>query len=164
RRYGIDAEACLLGVPPVDPEFRRAPAAAPTFLFVARLSREKGADVLLRAFARLSASAPEAELRLAGDGGERPRLEALAASLGIAGRVHVLGEIEPARLDEELACAWALVAPSRWAEPLGLIAVDALVRGVPVVASAVGGFGETVTPGEDGILVANGDERALAEA
>jgi glycosyltransferase involved in cell wall biosynthesis len=64
----------------------------------------------------------------------------------------------------ELSRAWALVAPSTWAEPLGLVAREALVRGVPVVATATGGFAETVTPGIDGLLVANGSEPELTAA
>ncbi len=160
RAYGIEAEACRLGVPPVAPAYARAPAAAPSFLFVGRLSREKGADVLLRALA----SVPEAGLRIAGDGPERPRLEALAAALGLGGRVRFLGALGAQRLDEEYARAWALVVPSTWAEPLGLVAPEALVRGVPVVATATGGFAETVTPGVDGLLVPNGDVGALAAA
>jgi glycosyltransferase involved in cell wall biosynthesis len=54
------------------------------------------------------------------------------------------------------------VAPSLWAEPLGLSAVEAIVRGVPVVASAVGGYAETVEPGVTGLLCRNGDVDDLA--
>jgi glycosyltransferase involved in cell wall biosynthesis len=53
------------------------------------------------------------------------------------------------------------MAPSLHAEPLGLVALEALVGGVPVIASAAGGFGETVQDGVSGLLFPNGDEAAL---
>ena len=66
-------------------------------------------------------------------------------------------------MDAELARAWASVAPSLYAEPLGLVAPEAIVRGVPVVASAIGGFSETVAENRTGLLFRNGDERGLAD-
>jgi glycosyltransferase involved in cell wall biosynthesis len=159
--YGIDADLCRLAVPPVDPEYRRSPADAPSFLYVGRLSEEKGVDVLLRA---LASSGIPAELRLAGDGPERRALETLASSLGLAGRVRFLGQLGRKGLDEQLARTWALVTPSVWAEPFGLVAPEALVRGVPVIVTATGGLAEMITPGVDGLVVANGSERELAAA
>ena len=78
---GIDAEALPLPTPPPSPAFVRAPADHPLFVFVGRLSREKGVASLLRAFARLRDAAPTSELRLVGDGDERASLEELARSL-----------------------------------------------------------------------------------
>ena len=69
----------------------------------------------------------------------------------------------PAEVDRELSDAWALAAPSLWAEPLGLVAIEAIIRGVPVIASREGGLAETVDPGRTGLLFANGDEDALLE-
>jgi glycosyltransferase involved in cell wall biosynthesis len=159
--YGIAADVCRLGVPPVDAAYRRSPADAPSFLFVGRLSEEKGVDVLLRA---LASSGLSAELRIAGDGPERGALEALAAALGLGGRVRFLGQLDRAGLDEQLALTWAVVVPSVWAEPFGLVAPEALVRGVPAIVTATGGLAETVTPGVDGLVVANGSEDELASA
>ncbi len=56
------------------------------------------------------------------------------------------------------------MAPSLHAEPLGLVAIEAMVHGVPVIASATGGFAETVREGVSGLLFANGDEPALVRA
>ena len=78
---GIDAEALPLPTPSPSPGFVRKPADHPLFVFVGRLSREKGVASLLRAFARLREAAPTAELRLVGDGDERASLEQLARSL-----------------------------------------------------------------------------------
>ncbi|HWP74570.1 MAG TPA: glycosyltransferase, partial [Methylomirabilota bacterium] len=66
-------------------------------------------------------------------------------------------------LEALLADAWALVAPSLWAEPLGFVAIEAIVRDVPVIASELGGFGETIERDSSGLLFANGDETALYE-
>jgi glycosyltransferase involved in cell wall biosynthesis len=67
-------------------------------------------------------------------------------------------------VEAELAGAWALVAPSRWAEPFGLAAVEAVTHGVPVVASASGGHAETLEAGSTALLVRNGDVTELAAA
>ncbi len=164
RQHGLPARVLRLGVPPVASAFRRAPDGEPTFLYVGRLSREKGVDVLLRAFAQVLAVVPSATLRLAGDGPEQRALEALAGELGLAGAVSFVGRVYESELDRELASAWALVAPSRWGESFGLIVVEALVRGVPVIATSSGAFPETVTVGRDGVLVANGSIGELAVA
>lgn len=159
---GIAAEVVLLPVAAPSPEHRRAASAAPTLLFCGRLDREKGLPLLLRAFARVRAAAPAARLRIAGAGPLARDLERLARELAIADAVHFAGWLAPDAIERELSGAWALVAPSLWAEPLGLVAPEAIVRGVPVVASATGGFAETVVPGRSGLLFANGDEAALA--
>ena len=88
-------------------------------------------------------------------------LEKLAAALGLTQVVEFRGWVAPAEVERELADAWALVVPSRWAEPLGLVALEAIARGVPVIASANGCLGEVVGHGTSGLVFANGDETAL---
>jgi glycosyltransferase involved in cell wall biosynthesis len=160
--HGIETEALPLPTPPPGAGFVRSPAGHPLFVYVGRLSREKGVAGLLRAFATTRASFPGAELRLVGDGEERPTLERLASSLGLGGSVTFRGWLPAPGIDAELAPAWASTAPSLYAEPLGLVAVEAIVRGVPVVASRDGGLAETVEHGLTGLLFPNGDEEALA--
>jgi glycosyltransferase involved in cell wall biosynthesis len=142
--------------------FARTPAAEPLFVYVGRLAREKGLAVLLQAFAAAHAARPAARLRLVGDGPERGRVEALASELGVASVVELRGWRDPVTIEEELRDAWALVAPSVWAEPLGLVAIEALVRGVPVIATGSGGFVETVGSVTPERLVPAGDPDALA--
>ena len=93
---------------------------------------------------------PEARARFVGGGPELPALEVLALQLGVAGAVEFVGRVPPDEVAGYVADAWALVAPSLWAEPFGLVAAEAIAQGVPVVASAVGGFAETVEPGVSG--------------
>ena len=91
----------------------------------------------------------------AGEGAERASLEALAANSGIGGAVEFLGWLSPEQLDEPLSRAWAAVVPSLWAEPHGLVAAEAIVRGTPVLCSASGGLGEIVEDGVTGLNVFN---------
>jgi glycosyltransferase involved in cell wall biosynthesis len=140
----------------------RAPV--PLFLYCGRLSREKGVDILLRAFAAVRARVPDATLRILGDGPARADLERLCRELLPASEVVFLGRQPFTRVEQELAGAWALVAPSRWAEPFGLVAPEAIVRQVPVIASRTGGFAESIADGVTGLLVDNGNIRALSDA
>jgi glycosyltransferase involved in cell wall biosynthesis len=155
---GVRSEVLPLPVRRPGPAFRRRQSPCPLFVYSGRLSDEKGLELLLRAFARLE---PGARLRIVGDGPSRVELELLARRLRIATLVEFVGQVPAAAVEQYLADAWAVVAPSLWAEPLGFSVVEAIVRGVPVVASAAGGFGETVEPGASGLLFPNGDEDAL---
>jgi glycosyltransferase involved in cell wall biosynthesis len=160
-RNGVQAEHVPLPIPAPGPSFRRRPADAPTFVFCGRLQPEKGVPLLLRAFARLHRDMPAARLRIVGRGPDAPAIGSLIGALALRDAVTMLDWLEPAALEAQLVDAWALVAPSLWAEPLGFVALEAIVRDVPVIASELGGFGETVERGTSGLLFPNGDESAL---
>lgn len=162
-RHGIDAEVLLLPVPAPSARFRRRVTADPVFLFVGRLDREKGLELLIRAFARLRLVFPRGRLHIAGRGPLRGKLEGMVRAGGLADAVSFLGWLTPADVERHLEEAWAMVVPSLWAEPLGLVAIEAVVRGVPVVASAQGGLAEVVEHGVTGLLFANSDEEGLVE-
>ena len=131
-------------------------------LFVGRLVREKGIDVLLRAWRRLARD--EAVLCVVGDG-------PLAAAVGAAGPgvVHA-GRLERTRLPVAYAAAHMVVVPSiatrRFLEPWGLVCNEAMYQGTPVIASAAVGAvpGALVAHGASGLVVRPGDERELAGA
>jgi len=163
-RHGIASTYLPWPSPPVHAGFRRRPTATPRFVFLGRLAPEKGVDVLLRAVATLVERVPDALVRIVGSGPLERALQAEAARLGVASAVEFVGQASRAQVDAELEGAWALVAPSLWAEPFGIIALEALARGVPVVATVGGGFDETVNHPLTGILVPPGDDRALADA
>ncbi|MFN2603720.1 MAG: glycosyltransferase family 4 protein [Gemmatimonadaceae bacterium] len=158
----IESECVYLPVPAPGASYRRNPSAYPSFLFCGRLDIEKGVEHLIRAFVDVVRETPRARLRIAGRGPERERLVALARELGVEDYISFLGWLPPNDIEAELARAWVLVAPSLWAEPLGLVALEAIVRGVPVIATSSGGFAETVEDGVSGFLVANGDVEELA--
>lgn len=136
----------------------------PTVAFAGRLVREKGVDILLRAFAKVANQIPAARLLIAGDGPERENLDALISSLGISSHVAMLGHLSRSEAERIFDGAWVQAVPSLWAEPFGIVAVEAMMRGTAVVASDSGGLAEIVRDGETGFLVPPGDVNALAEA
>lgn len=141
-------------------EARRAlpvPLDAPLALAVGNLYPVKDHATLLRAAARL----PALHVAIAGRGGEEQRLRGLAAELGIADRVHLLGLRDD--VDRLLAAADVFVQPSR-REGLPLAVLEAMAAGRAVVATDVGGIGEAITPEETGLLLPPGDAAALAAA
>ncbi|MEY8876771.1 MAG: glycosyltransferase family 4 protein [Leptothrix sp. (in: b-proteobacteria)] len=140
------------------------------FLYVGRLTADKGVHVLIDAFARLHQAHPLTRLTLAGSSfyAHAPRtayegqLAAQAAPLGDA--VRFSGFVPHARLSPMYAEADVVVVPSVWQEPFGLVAAEAMASGTCVIASAVGGLPELVTHNRTGLLVAPGDAAALAAA
>ncbi|NOS77606.1 MAG: glycosyltransferase family 4 protein [Nitrospira sp.] len=166
-------QECLIadGIEPVEvihngvavESLTRALSSKPVVVFAGRLVPEKGVDVLLRAFAIVARDLPEARLILAGDGPERAPLAALAERLEIAAQVTFLGHLSKGDMERKFAQAWVQAVPSRWAEPFGLVAVEAMMRGTAVVASSTGGLGEIVQDGATGFLVPPNDPHALAE-
>jgi phosphatidylinositol alpha-1,6-mannosyltransferase len=130
---------------------------------VARLSPEKGLADLLRAVASLAADGAAVTLTVAGSGPDEQRLAALADELGVGDRVRFAGFVPHgpalvAVLDE----ADVFVLPSR-SEGLPHSVAEAMARGLPVVATAIGGIPELLGDGS-GVVVAPGDPAALAEA
>lgn len=123
---------------------------------VGRLVAVKNYALLLRAVA---SGAPEVHLVLAGEGPERAALTAQAAALGIAARVHLLGHSND--VDRVLRAFDIFVLPSI-SEGMSNTLLEAMAAGVPPVASAVGGNGEIVRDGVDGLLFPNDDEAGLA--
>jgi glycosyltransferase involved in cell wall biosynthesis len=130
-------------------------------LAAGRASREKGLDVLLDALARPVAE--EWEASLVTEGPERAALERQARALGLADRVTFCDLQPREKLVALMRSHCAVVVPSR-TEGLGMVALEALALGRPVVASAVGGLLEVVADGADGILVPPDDPAALADA
>jgi len=127
-----------------------------------RLHPSKGQDVLLRAIARIAGAAPAIEVVLAGGGTERDRLERLARELGVAEKVRFAGALERHRLLAEMGQAAVCVAPSR-SEAFGLVNIEAMAMGTPVVASRVGGIPEIVRDGVDGFLFEPGNDLELGD-
>lgn len=119
----------------------------------------KRVDDAVRIFARVSRQIP-ARLVLIGDGPERGRVQQTAEEEGVAGRVTFLGKQES--VAEILACADLFLLPSA-SESFGLVALEAMSCGVPVIATKVGGVPEVVPHGEAGFLAAVGAVEEMAE-
>jgi len=136
---------------------------APRLVCVARLSPEKGIDLLLRAAAALAEEGLEFELSLLGDGPERAPLEALVRELGLGSYVHLEGWKSGAEVHARILASRALVLASL-SEGLPVVIMEAFALRRPVIATAVGGIPELVVPGDCGWLVPPGSVRELAEA
>lgn len=134
------------------------------FAALGRLVATKGFSIALRALAGVEAARPGAcRLSIAGDGPERRALEAEAEALGLtADHVGFAGWIAPEAIHAWLRQADAVLVPSIWDEPFGLVAVQAALAGRPVIASRVGGLAEIVIDGVTGWLVPGADPDALA--
>lgn len=130
-------------------------------LFVGRLVQEKGLWYLLQALARLRAELPQAHLAVVGAGPESYALHGEVRRLGLETAVEFLGQLSPDAVARQREVAEVAVVPSIY-EPFGLVALEALAWGVPLVASDVGGLRE-FTEGV-AVLVPPGDSAALAEA
>jgi glycosyltransferase involved in cell wall biosynthesis len=161
-----DARVEVLGGAVDRAVFRPAPAEperANRIAFVGRLVTEKGLWTLVAALSRLRTPA---ELDIVGEGPLLPALrERIAgARLPVQVQVNLLGYQPPERLREILVSSSLLVVPSTWPEPLGLVVLEAMACGVPVVASSVGGIPEMVRHDWNGMLVPPADPGALAHA
>jgi glycosyltransferase involved in cell wall biosynthesis len=129
-----------------------------TVVFAGRLSPEKGIDTLIDAVGRLGGNV---RLDVAGEGPDRSRLEALASRVA-PDRVRFAGRLDQKEMDALIAGAATLVLPSRWYENQPMVVLEAFARGVPVVASDLGGTPELIRHGTDGFLVPPDDAAALA--
>jgi glycosyltransferase involved in cell wall biosynthesis len=165
---GVAADRVRVIYPGVDTAwFRPDPAAArapePTFLYVGRLKRYKAVDVAIRALALLARGGVTARLEIAGQGDDRPRLERLAAELGLGDAVRFLGYVSEEEKRTRLRRAWATVFPSP-KEGWGITNAEAAACGTPAVAADSPGLKESVRHEETGFLVPFNDAAALAAA
>lgn len=129
-------------------------------LAVRRLAKRMGLDVLLRAWAEPGFAA--AHLHVIGEGGEREALQDLARQLGIADRVRFWGRVSEDDLPSWYAAADVSVVPSVALEGFGLVVLESLACGTPVVASDTGGLAEVLPALAGDLLVPPGDHRSLA--
>ncbi len=146
----------------------RAPDGPLRLLFVGRLVERKGVDVLLEAVALLRGRLG-VELAVVGGGPLLPELRARAEALGLAAQVEFTGMVSDAELRARFAACDAFVLPAVRdrkgdVEGLGVVLLEALAYGKPVIASASGGIVDIVRDGETGLLVPPGDAPALAAA
>ncbi|QGP93899.1 D-inositol-3-phosphate glycosyltransferase [Neomoorella glycerini] len=136
------------------------PGSGHDILFIGRLVVEKGVQVLLEALARLRGFYPQARLIIAGAGPYAGELQALAARLGVAGQVEFTGFVSEAERNQLLARTRVAVFPSLY-EPFGIVALEAMSAGVPVIVARTGGLAEVVEDGVTGLVFNPGDVEDL---
>ncbi|ADL19087.1 glycosyl transferase group 1 [Acidilobus saccharovorans 345-15] len=172
-RYGVETvyvpdgvDERLLTMPNMAEKFReRFGVHDPFVVYVGRLHRLKGVDVLIRAMTVVKRESPELKAVVVGPGDQGPYL-ALAERLGVRDRVLFTGYVdEEAKVGAiDASLALALPSVSDYAEAFSLAITEAWARGKPVIASAVGEVPYRVKNMVNGLLVPPRDPRALAEA
>ena len=141
-----------------------APSTSDYAVFLGRLSREKGVDVLLRAWVRSKLGAYR-RLVIAGDGPQRADLEQLGAGLGLyPPAVTFTGRLAPEAAQRLLRNSRVLIAPSIGYETFGLAVIEAFSHGRPVIASHLGGLAELVDHETNGLSAGPTDVTALSQA
>jgi glycosyltransferase involved in cell wall biosynthesis len=150
-----------------------SPAAAPAIptgeirlLFVGSIVANKGVRTVCDAFLRLAPAHPELSLTIAGEGDEEmaAQMQVDAARAGLADRLELLGFVEHAELPALYRSADLVAAPSQFEGGLGMVYLEAMASGLPVIATAAGGAAEAVLDGETGILLERGDVPETAAA
>lgn len=129
-------------------------------LFIGRLVHEKGTHILVQAMRLVLARFPNAQLLIAGRGPMQQSLQEQSSDLG--DHVYFLGFVDPPQRERLLRLAAVTVVPSLY-EPFGLVALEAMQVGCPVVVSDTGGLAEIVTHGVDGLTAITGHAESLAE-
>jgi glycogen synthase len=132
-------------------------------LALGRMVEKKGFDLLINAFARVAESQADVGLVIGGDGRARRGLVELVDSLGLTGRVLFPGTMTRAQVAWAMERAAIFALPSR-VEPFGIVVLEALRAGRPVIVSARGGAGEIVRDQREGLVVDPFDVEALAAA
>jgi glycosyltransferase involved in cell wall biosynthesis len=156
--YGLDVLPSATSE--LTPEDAGISSSAPLVLAIGRLIEQKDHATLLRAFAPVHAAIPDARLAILGWGTLEAATRELARQLGLQDAVLIPGRVEPAAW---LARADLFAHTSLW-EGFGIVLLEAMLAGLPVVATRVSAIPEIVDDGTTGILVAPGDDEALATA
>jgi glycogen(starch) synthase len=168
RRFGLGRGAGEVVPNGVETDRREPhiPLTLPFRRFVLGLGRvveKKGFDLLLESFARLASDHTDVGLVIGGDGDQRPALTERARILGLDHRVVLPGSLSRGQVAWAMSNAAAFVLPSR-VEPFGIVVLEALDAGQPVVVSSRGGAPEIVRDGREGLVVDPFDTGALASA
>lgn len=142
----------------VDPDPGKRNGVGSYALFIGRVSQEKGAETLLRAWRQLP---PNYDLRIIGDGPARVQLESVAAAEGRS-NIRFMGRMSHDRVIESIKDARFVIFPSELYETFGLGIIEAFACGVPVLASQLGSMQEIVEDGYSGLLFRPGDADDLA--
>jgi phosphatidyl-myo-inositol alpha-mannosyltransferase len=149
---GVDIDAAPKGPKPKSDELR--------LLFVGRAEERKGLPVLLSAFQALVEHVPS---RLTIVGADPEDVSRLVGDPDVLSHIDVLGKVSDSVLWRQLGDADLLCAPSLAGESFGMVLIEAMAAGTPVIASKIAGYSDVVTDGVDGVLVPPADPQALAE-
>lgn len=132
-------------------------------LFMGRLVYEKGVQHLVSAMPKILAGYHDAKLVIAGKGGMTDELKAQVNAMGISNKVYFTGYMDAKQVCKMYKCADVSVFPSTY-EPFGIVALEAMLSGTPVVVSDIGGLNEIVRHGENGMKSYAGNPNSIADS
>ena len=132
-------------------------------LYVGRLVYEKGVQNLIDAMPKILSNYHDAKLVICGKGGMMDELKQEARNLGIENKVYFAGYCDSKKIQKMYKCADIAVFPSTY-EPFGIVALEAMLAGVPTVVSDVGGLNEIVEHGVDGMKSYAGNSNSIADS
>ena len=135
-----------------------------SILFVGRMDPRKGLHRLLRAFTVVKREMPDALLFIVGSGPARAKYERMAVDYGVGDSVIFKGVVAISQLPEYFRSATVYTSPAEGGESFGLVLIEAMASGVPVVASSIAGYDEVIENGRNGILLDTDDPAAYAES
>ncbi|MEM4245393.1 MAG: glycosyltransferase family 4 protein, partial [Candidatus Nanoarchaeia archaeon] len=130
-------------------------------IYVGTLTANKGINYLIEAMPLIQKEVKEAKLRVIGSGSEMEELQKRADELGI--NAEFTGKLKPEQVKEEYNKAQVLVMPSVWMEQFGMVGIEAMATGLPVVGSNIGGIPDWLIDGETGFLTKPKDSKDIAE-
>jgi len=156
---GVDLERFRPGLPRL-PRFTDG---TPTILFVGRHDPRKGLPELMQAAAALVEDRVRFRLVIVGDGALRRRIEGMAGG-ALRGRVHFEGRVSNEHLPGYYASADLFCSPARGGESFGIVLLEAMACGVPIVATDLPGYRTVLTPGREGLMVPPRDPVSLRDA
>ena len=132
-------------------------------LYVGRLVYEKGVQHLISAMPKILSNYHDAKLIIAGKGGMLEELKAQAFNMGLADKVYFTGYLNAKQVQKMYKCADVAVFPSTY-EPFGIVALEAMLAGVPTVVSDIGGLNEIVDHGINGMKSYAGNPNSIADS
>ncbi|MEO0080656.1 MAG: glycosyltransferase family 4 protein, partial [candidate division WOR-3 bacterium] len=156
---GVDLDRFHPGVQP----YRSREPDRPTILFLGRLDKRKGLDILLRALPLVLNSLPQARLVVIGNGPMAQPCKRLSEKLNISRAVEFIGKVAVEEIPRWYASCDLFCSPALGGETQGVVLLEAMASGVPVVASDIPGYDETIRPEITGLLVPPGRPDLLAD-
>lgn len=133
-------------------------------LFLGRLDKRKGLEILIQAMPLIIGSIPDIRLIVIGDGPQKKHCVNMVRELSLAEKVSFLGSVQTEELPGYYCSADIYCSPALGGETLGIVLLEAMACGVPVVASNIPGYDETIVNLNDGILVPPGNSAEFAKA
>lgn len=141
----------------------KLPSQAPILVFVGRLSKIKGLDLLIDGFSLFIDYEPQAKLLIVGDGEERSAVQTKVSKMGLRESVYLLGNVEHSALPEVLSAS-DVFAITSLAEGVPNAVLEAMACGLPIVATNVGGIPEVIKDGFNGVLISRREPHEVASA